>query len=148
MFYCYFLLLLFLFYFYFIFFFHDKRLPIDNVYFNNYDAPVNREPFEAAPLLIYPCFTVEKLVNSFLARAWIWKNDQNISCSVNSVYSYMTQGIGSLYLKRLSLSVFMCDTDVIISPSICGQVQLSSTEPLKLGFLNSERNNLVKFETS
>ena len=76
------------------------------------------------------------------------KNNQNISCTVNSVYSYMTQGIGSLYLKRLSLSVFMCDTDVIISPSICGQVQLSSTEPLQLGFLNSERNNLVKFETS
>ena len=67
MFYCYFLLLLFLFYF---IFFHDKRLPIDNVYFNNYDAPVNREPFEAAPLLIYPCFTVEKLVNSFLGHEY------------------------------------------------------------------------------
>ena len=68
MFYCYFLLLLFLFY----FIFHDKRtrLPIDNVYFNDYDAPVNREPFEAAPLLIYPCFTVEKLVNCFLGHEY------------------------------------------------------------------------------
>ena len=54
----------------FYFFFHDKRLPIDNVYFNNYDAPVNREPFEAVPLLIYPCFTVEKLVNSFLGHEY------------------------------------------------------------------------------
>ena len=42
----------------------------------------------------------------------------------------------------------MCDSDVIISPSIGGQVQLSSTGPLKLGFLNSERTNFVKFETS
>ena len=64
--YCYFYFILF----YFIF--HDKRtrLPIDNVYFNNYDAPVNREPFEAAPLLIYPCFTVEKLVNCFLGHEY------------------------------------------------------------------------------
>ena len=42
----------------------------------------------------------------------------------------------------------MRDADVIISPSIGGQVQLSSTGPLKLGFLNSELTNFVKFETS
>ena len=52
------------------------------------------------------------------------------------------------YIDRglLSLAVFtLYDFDVIISPSI-GQVQLSSTGPLKLGFLYSVY--LVKFETS
>ena len=60
MFYCYFYFILF----YFIFF-HDKRLPIDNVYFNNYDAPVNREPFEAPPLLILPLFRSGKVGQLF-----------------------------------------------------------------------------------
>ena len=52
--------------FYFIiFFFHDKRLPIDNVYFNKYDAPLNREPFEAPPLLILPLFRSGKVGQLF-----------------------------------------------------------------------------------
>ena len=58
MFYCYFLLLLLLFYLFF--FFHDKRLPIDNVYFNKYD-----EPFEAPPLLILPLFRSGKVGQLF-----------------------------------------------------------------------------------
>lgn len=64
MFYCYFLLLLLLLLF-FLFFFHDKRLPIDNVYFNKYDAPLNREPFEAPPLLILPLFRSGKVGQLF-----------------------------------------------------------------------------------
>lgn len=57
-------------FYYYYFFFYDKRLPIDNVYFNNYDAPVNRERFEAAPPLILPLFHCGK-VGQLFSRAWI-----------------------------------------------------------------------------
>ena len=46
------------------YFFHDKRLPINNVYFNNYDARVNRE-FEAPPMLILPLFHYGKVGQLF-----------------------------------------------------------------------------------
>ena len=51
--------------FYYYYFFHDKRLPIDNVYFNKYDAPLHREPFEAPPLLILPLFRSGKVGQLF-----------------------------------------------------------------------------------
>ena len=97
----------------------------------------------------YPCFAVEKLVNCFLRHEYEkMTKTREIMHRQFGLLIYDTRYWKFTDLRRLSLSVFMCDTDVIISPSICGQVQLSSTEPLKLGFLNNERNNLVKFETS
>ena len=85
-----------------------------------------------------PCFTVEKLVNCFLRHEY-----------EKMTKTYHAPSIRFTHIWRIIFVCFhMCDTDVIISPSICGQVQLSSTEPLQLGFLNSERNNLGKFETS
>lgn len=72
-------------------FFHGKRLPINNVHFDNYDSRVNRELSTRRHALswFYSLFHCGK-VGQLFSQAWIWKNDQNISCTVNSVYSYMT----------------------------------------------------------
>lgn len=45
---------------------------VDNVYFSNYDARVNRELFEAAPLLILSLFRRRK-VGQLFSQALIWE---------------------------------------------------------------------------
>ena len=59
------------------YYFYDKPLPIDNEYFKNYNAWVNRGPFEAAPLLILHLFRGGKVCQLF-SQASIWKNNQKI----------------------------------------------------------------------
>lgn len=52
-------------------FFHGKRLPINNVHVDNYDARVNRELSRRRHSADFtPCFTVEKLVNCFLRHEY------------------------------------------------------------------------------
>ena len=51
---------------------YQRFFSVDNVYFSNYDARVNRELFEAAPLLILSLFRRRK-VGQLFSQALIWK---------------------------------------------------------------------------
>ena len=81
--------------------FYDTPLPTDNEYFKNYNAWVNRGPFEAAPLLTLHLFRGGKVCQLF-SQASIWKNNQKIVSPLIG-FAHIWHSVFQVYILSNSL---------------------------------------------